>query len=431
MPSWTLWAVLGILVWSAVVVFVLVAFRRLSEIDDAEPPASLGAQSVPAPSVSTNATVLSAEVADLARRIEEPLSVLVVDDDPNLRALLRTSFELAHIHVQEAEGASVASRMIEMQQPDVLVLDVAMPVLDGLDFCRSLKAEPSTRGIRILLLTGSEVSEETVAAVGADAFLSKPFSPLALLSIVERLGEQATLDRPFRSAAKKAEQLLLYAQDFRRLVEIERAQRSLLQEASRETVVALARALESKDGLTGAHSERVRRYATKLTGVVNSSALEEPTLEYGFILHDVGKIGIPDFILKKKDPLTTAERRLLETHTVLGEQMIGDAALLRGDGARVVRSHHERWDGDGYPDGLRGSEIPLGARIFSVADALDAMTSDRPYRRARRWNDAVAEIAVQSGKQFDPQVVTAFQDSEPELRAVYDALNTSYAFNAN
>jgi response regulator RpfG family c-di-GMP phosphodiesterase len=429
-PSWTLWAVLGILIWSALIGFVLVAFRRLSEVDEAEQPAGLSAPRMRAPGLSDTIGE-SADAAEVARRIEEPLSVLVVDDDPNLRTLLRTSFELAHIHVQEADSATAASQMIEMRSPDVLVLDVAMPVVDGLDFCRVLKADPSTRGIPILLLSGSEVSEETVAAAGADALLSKPFSPLTLLSIVERLGEQATLERPFRSAARKAEQLLLYAQDFRRLVEIERAQRSLLQEASRETVTALARALEQKDGLTGAHSERVRLYATKLTSEVSSSALEEPTLEYGFILHDVGKIGIPDFILRKREPLTTAERRLLETHTVLGEQMIGDAALLRGEGARVVRSHHERWDGNGYPDGLRGSEIPLGARIFSVADALDAMTSDRPYRKARRWGDAVAEIAVESGKQFDPQVVTAFQDSEPELRAVYEALNTSYAFNAN
>jgi response regulator RpfG family c-di-GMP phosphodiesterase len=426
-PSWTLWAVLGILIWSALVGFVLVALGRLSDVDDAELRAGLGAKPRPARSAIGN----SAEAADALRILEEPLSVLVVDDDPNLRALLRTSFELAHIRVQEAESAAAASRMIESQRPDVLVLDVAMPVVGGLDFCRTLKADPSTRAIPILLLTGSEVSEETVAAVGADAFLGKPFSPLALLSIVERLGEQATLERPFRSATRKSEQLLLYAQDFRRLVEIERAQRALLQEASRDTVVALARALESKDGVTGAHSERVRRYATKLAQAVNSSALEEPTLEYGFILHDVGKIGIPDRILRKRDPLTTAERRLLETHTILGEQMIGDAALLRGAGARVVRSHHERWDGSGYPDGLRGSEIPLGARIFSVADALDAMTSDRPYRRARRWNDAVAEIVAQAGKQFDPHVVTAFRDSERELRSAYDVLNTRYAFSAN
>ena len=429
MPSWTLWAVLGILIWSALVAFVLVAFRRRSEAD-AEQSAGLSTAQTRAP-VLADAIGGSAEDAEVARSIEEPLSVLIVDDDPNLRTLLRTSFELAHIRVQEADSATAASQLIEKRQPDVLVLDVAMPVVDGLDFCRSLKADPSTRGIPILLLTGSEVSQETVAAVGADALLRKPFSPLTLLAIVERLGQQVALDRPFRSAARKAEQLLLYAQDFRRLVEIERAQRSLLQEASRETVTALARALEQKDGVTGAHSERVRLYATKLTSEVSSSALEEPTLEYGFILHDVGKIGIPDFILRKREPLTSAERRLLETHTVLGEQMIGDAALLRGEGARVVRSHHERWDGNGYPDGLRGSEIPLGARIFSVADALDAMTSDRPYRKALRWGDAVAEIAVESGKQFDPQVVTAFQDSEPELRSVYEALNTSYALNAN
>ena len=429
MPSWTLWAVLGILIWSALVAFVLVAFRRRSEAD-AEQSAGLSTAQTRAPGLA-DAIGGPAEDAEVARSIEEPLSVLIVDDDPNLRTLLRTSFELAHIRVQEADSATAASQLIEKRQPDVLVLDVAMPVVDGLDFCRSLKADPSTRGIPILLLTGSEVSEKTVAAVGADALLSKPFSPLTLLAIVERLGQQVALDRPFRSAARKAEQLLLYAQDFRRLVEIERAQRSLLQEASRETVTALARALEQKDGLTGAHSERVRLYATKLTSEVSSSALEEPTLEYGFILHDVGKIGIPDFILRKREPLTTAERRLLETHTILGEQMIGDAALLRGEGARVVRSHHERWDGNGYPDGLRGSEIPLGARIFSVADALDAMTSDRPYRKALRWGDAVAEIAVESGKQFDPQVVSAFQDSEPELRSVYEALNTSYALNAN
>ena len=164
---------------------------------------------------------------------------------------------------------------------------------------------------------------------------------------------------------------------------------------------------------------------------VSSSALEEPTLEYGFILHDVGKIGIPDFILRKREPLTTAERRLLETHTILGEQMIGDAALLRGEGARVVRSHHERWDGNGYPDGLRGSEIPLGARIFSVADALDAMTSDRPYRKARRWGDAVAEIAVAIGQAVRPASRHRVPDSERELRTVYEALNTTYVFNAN
>ena len=423
MPTWTLWAVLGILIWSALTAFLLVALGRLSDIDeDGDRRAEFRVKRIgPAE-----------EPHEVPRAvIEEPLSILVVDDDPNLRSLLRTSFELAHIQVEEADSAFMASAKIEGRQPDVVVLDVGMPVVDGIDFCRSLKADPFTRDIPVVLLTGDELSPETVADAGADAHLRKPFSPLALLSTVERLGTRAVLERPPPAAARGEEQLLLYAQDFRRLLEVERGQRALLQDAYRDTVVALARALESKDGLTGAHSERVRRYATKLASVVESSALEEPTLEYGFILHDVGKIGIPDFILRKRQPLTPPEWRLLETHTVLGEQMIGDAALLRGEGARVVRSHHERWDGDGYPDRLRETDIPLGARIFSVADALDAMTSDRPYRRARTWDDAVAEIVAQSGAQFDPEVVSAFEDSEKELRAVYYALNTNYEFNAN
>jgi response regulator RpfG family c-di-GMP phosphodiesterase len=414
-PTWTLWAILGILIWSALTTFVLVALGRLSnEGDDG--------------GSSADFHVRRTDVAQ--PEIERPLSILVVDDDPNLRALLRTSFEAAHIQVDEAESAFTAARKIEARHPDVVVLDVAMPVVDGLEFCRSLKDDPFTREIPVALLTGDDLPAGAVAEAGADAHLRKPFSPLALLSIVERLAARATLEAP-KPATAHGEQLLLYAQDFRRLLEIERGQRALLQDAYRDTVVALARALESKDGLTGAHSERVRRYATKLANVVESSALEEPTLEYGFILHDIGKIGIPDLILRKRDPLTLAERRLLETHTVLGEQMIGDAALLRGEGARVVRSHHERWDGRGYQDGLRATEIPLGARIFSVADALDAITSDRPYRRARSWEAAVAEFVSQSGAQFDPQVVKAFEETEEELRAVYLALNTNYEFSAN
>ena len=215
----------------------------------------------------------------------------------------------------------------------------------------------------------------------------------------------------------------MYAQDFRHLLELERGQRHLLQEAYRETVVALAHALESKDGGTGAHSERVRRYASELATAVDPYLLEEPSLEYGFILHDVGKIAIPDAVLGKPEPLTPAERRLLETHPKLGEQMVGKAALLRGHGVDVVRSHHERWDGCGYPDGLAGEQIPLPARVFAVADTLDAITSDRPYRSARGWADAVDEIVGQAGRQFDPTVVNVFLQREEGLRRIYDEFN--------
>jgi cyclic di-GMP phosphodiesterase len=167
-----------------------------------------------------------------------------------------------------------------------------------------------------------------------------------------------------------------------------------------------------------AHSQRVQRYATELASAVDPALLDDPAIEYGFLLHDVGKIGIPDQILTKPGALTTHERRLMETHTVLGEQVLSGVAFLQNEGVRVVRSHHERWDGSGYPDGRVREEIPLPARIFAVADALDAMTSDRPYRRALPWEHAAEEIAAQSGRQFDPAVVDAFREREPALRMI-------------
>jgi response regulator RpfG family c-di-GMP phosphodiesterase len=347
-----------------------------------------------------------------------------VDDDAHLRELLRTSFEIAHVRVEEAENATAAARCIAACHPDVIVLDVGMPGVDGITFCRALKSDPRTRDIPVVLLTGDADAELDGWRAGASAFLRKPFSPLTLMTTVERLGARmaAPVQQP-PSAPSKQEQLLLYAQDFRHLLELERAQRHLLQEAYRETVVALAHALESKDGGTGAHSERVRRYATTLAQAVDPYLLEEPSLEYGFILHDIGKMGIPDAILGKREPLTESEKRLLRTHPVLGEQMVGRAALLRGHGVEVVRSHHERWDGTGYPDGLRRDEIPLAARIFTVADALDAITSDRPYSPARGFSQAVETIVGHAGTQFDPHVVAVFVDREEELRRIYEEFN--------
>ena len=352
------------------------------------------------------------------------MHILVVDDDAHLRELLRTSFEVAHVTVEEAENATAAARSIAARHPDVIVLDVGMPGVDGITFCRGLKSDPRTRDIPVVLLTGDADAELAGWRAGASAFLRKPFSPLTLLTTVERLAARlGSTVQPPPVVTSKHEQLLLYAQDFRHLLELERGQRQLLEEAYRETVVALAHALESKDGGTGAHSERVRRYGTALARAVDPYLLEEPSLEYGFILHDVGKMGIPDAILGKREPLTESEQRLLRTHPVLGEQMVGKAALLRGHGVEVVRSHHERWDGSGYPDAMRRDDIPLAARIFSVADALDAITSDRPYSPAQPFSEAVERIVDQAGTQFDPDVVAVFVDREEELRRIYEEFN--------
>jgi response regulator RpfG family c-di-GMP phosphodiesterase len=355
---------------------------------------------------------------------EDPLRLLLVDDDDGLRALLRTTFEAVDVEVDEAPDAIAARERIAAARPDAVVLDVRMPGTDGVALCAQLKSSRATRDVPVVLLTGDDLATDAVAQeVGADALVLKPFSPLELLAVVERVsaGLHAT---PYRASRAKRpdEQLLLYARDLRHMLELERGQRRLLEAAYHETVSALAGALESKDSSTGEHSQRVHRYALELAQEAAPELVEDESVVYGFILHDVGKIGIPDKILKKPGPLTEPERRVMETHTVLGEQLLSGVSFLQGAGLGVVRWHHERWDGCGYPDGLAREEIPAAARVFAVADALDAMTSDRPYRKAMSWAAAGRELLAQAGKQFDPAVVDAFRSRERALRRVRRAL---------
>ncbi|NUT55745.1 MAG: response regulator [Thermoleophilia bacterium] len=344
--------------------------------------------------------------------------LLFVDDDPALLTLLQATFELIDVEIDVATTAADARAAIGARPPDVLVLDIGLPDVDGLTLCRSLKDDPATSWIGVVLLTGMDEAEGPARQAGADALLRKPFSPLELLSVVERLAGGLG-DGPFEPVqASTDEQVLRYASDLRRLLEIERGRRALLQRSYEQTVVALAGALESKDWGTALHSQRVQRYAVELAREVEAGLLRDPSVEYGFLLHDVGKIAIPDHVLQKPGPLDDSELRLMRTHTLLGEQLLRDVDLLHGDGLRVVRGHHERWDGLGYPDGLGGHEIPLAARIFTVADVLDAITTDRPYRAARSWDDAAAEILAGRGRQFDPDVVDAFVEREAALRGI-------------
>jgi diguanylate cyclase (GGDEF)-like protein len=351
-----------------------------------------------------------------------PLRALIVDDDASLRELVRTVLEGAGVEVDEATtAAEMRVQLGDHHVPDVLVLDLGLPDADGLSLCRELKvARPA---LPIVVLTGQDATaaEGSAVSAGADAFLHKPFGPLELIDVVEQLAgrRERGLQSVHTADRRGSGQAQLLARDLRSLLEIERGQRLLLQRAYRQTVTALAAALESKDTGTEAHSKRVQRYAFLLAAAVDPLLIDDPSVEYGFLLHDVGKIGIPDHILLKPGPLTVSERRLMETHTMLGEQMLTDVEILHGSGIKIVRSHHERWDGGGYPDGLTGREIPLGARVFAVADTLDAITSTRPYRPIGTWDDAVAEIERNAGTQFDPTIVDAFAGCEPSLREIH------------
>ncbi len=340
------------------------------------------------------------------------MKLLLVDDDPGLRALLRTTFEVFDIDVDEAEDGLTAARAVRESKPDVVVLDVRMPGMSGLELCRRLKSDLETAAIAVVLLTGSDGgTQEAATECGADAFVRKPFSPLSLLAVVEQLAG-TRYGVPFRSSRSDdpQEQLLLYARDLRHLVEIEKGQRALVQSAYRETVAALASALESKDTGTRQHSQRVQRYALELARAVDPALLEDPSTEYGFLLHDVGKIGIPDRILQKPGPLTIEEYEVIKQHPMLGARMLASVKEL-ASALPVVRHHHERFDGRGYPDGLHGDTIPLIARVVCVADAFDAMLRERPYGHALSREAALQEVETNSGTQFDPEVVSAFLEA--------------------
>jgi response regulator RpfG family c-di-GMP phosphodiesterase len=342
-----------------------------------------------------------------------PIRVLVVDDDPALCAMLRASLELEGIQVAEAHNV-IESESALLEGPlDAIVLDIGLPGVDGVFYCERLRESPRTRGIPIVAISGSEQAGAQACAAGANAFVAKPIDPLRLLASLGELIGVATFEHALREEDGSS------AAEIRRLIQIGQRQQELLVESYRRTLGALADALESRDFVTGAHSRRVAAYATRLALEVEPSLVDDPTLEWGFLLHDVGKIAIPDYILLKRGPLSRRERNLMQRHTILGEQLVGDAPLLRGDGVRVVRSHHEHWNGRGYPDGTARDGIPLAARVFAVADALDAMTDARPYRRPVAWDEAIAEIGRGRGAQFDPDAADALVACERDLHAVY------------
>ena len=220
-----------------------------------------------------------------------------------------------------------------------------------------------------------------------------------------------------------------------RLIEIGQRQHELLTDSYRQILEALLDALESRDAETSAHSRRVSAYATRLTLELDPSLLDDPTLEWGFLLHDIGKIGIPDSILLKPGPLDSAERRIIEKHPLIGHRLVGHIPFVQGRGIEVIRSHHERWDGLGYPDGLKGDRIPPAARIFAVADALDAMTDKRPYRdgdalgRRGRRDHPPARDAVRPRRGRRARRVGAGDQGEPREQPAdrRERLSSGYA----
>jgi putative nucleotidyltransferase with HDIG domain len=332
--------------------------------------------------------------------------VLVVDDDPAVRMFFREALKPITAQVAEAADAPVALESIESGDFDIILCDVWMPGASGLDLLSM--AQQTRWDVGFILVTG-EIQVETVISalrMHASDFLLKPLTAEEVTRCVTRAFEGLVAARQARAYKGSLETSIQ-----RRTRELEVAL-SELESNYQMTLEALVGALDAREHETFSHSLRVRAYTRFLARRAGYPPALLPSLEQGALLHDIGKIAVADAILLKPAKLTAEEWIEMRKHPTAGDEMLKRVPFLRPASA-IVRHHHERFDGTGYPDGLKGTEIPLGARLFTVADTLDAMTSDRSYRKGPGLEAARTEIQRHSGKQFDPHIVELFLKIPP------------------
>jgi putative two-component system response regulator len=316
--------------------------------------------------------------------------VLVADDTDSIRALFQKLLSADGHEVITVEDGAEALAAVERHHPDVVLLDVGMPGLDGIEVCRRLKSDPASRLTPVVLVTGLSDLSDRIKGIeaGADDFLSKPVHPHELRARVVSLSRMKQLTDALDSAES--------------------------------AFMALALTIEARDPTTSGHCERMARHVVMLGEAIGVSPADLKNLHSGAYLHDIGKIGVPDAVLLKAGPLTTEEFDLMKRHTDIGDRLCEPLQSLR-QVRPIIRSHHERIDGSGYPQGLRGDEVPLLAQIVSIVDVYDALTSLRPYRGPLTPEAAAAHLRreTEEGK-FERTYVEAFLDAvHPAAKSVH------------
>ncbi|HVZ17834.1 MAG TPA: HD domain-containing phosphohydrolase [Terriglobales bacterium] len=306
--------------------------------------------------------------------------ILVVDDNRDNAFLTKELLQSDGYEVQTAENAARAERLIREEFPDLILLDVVMPGKSGTELCRELKSNPETRLIPIVMVTGLTERDDKIRAIeaGADDFLNKPIFPEELFARVRSLLKL----KEFTDELESAEGVLM----------------------------TLGLSVESRDPYTGGHCERLARYATQLGQYLGLGEEELVALRRGGYLHDLGKITVPDEILKKGSNLTAAEWEIMRQHPITGESICRPLKSLK-DVLPIIRHHHEHWNGSGYPDGLKGEEIPLLARILQIVDVYDALRTKRPYKPALAHEDAARVMRNEAAAgRWDANLVRGFFD---------------------
>jgi putative two-component system response regulator len=326
--------------------------------------------------------------------------ILIVDDESEITAILSDLFSSEHFCMTAGSAEEALERLL-VSQYELVISDITMPGMSGLDMIPQVKSiAPNTV---VVMISGMQTVESAIGALrlGAFDYVMKPFDLRQVEAVVKRALEHQEL-----IVAKERYEGHLEELVEQRTAELDDALNSL-EDAYRSTLRALTAALETRDQETHGHSERVVSYSLRLGREYGLGSQRIKALEFGSLLHDIGKIGVPDSILRKPAKLTDQEWVLMREHPSHGKQILRGIHFLEG-AARVVAQHHEKWDGSGYPVGLRSEEIDLCARIFAVADAFDAMTSDRVYRKGKSYEAAAKELDEWAGRQFDPKVVEAF-----------------------
>lgn len=287
------------------------------------------------------------------------LKILVVDDHSVSRMTAVTLLGMEGYAVIEADGGVAAIELVRQQQPDLILLDVMMPEMDGFEVCQLLKQDEHTRLIPIIFVTALHDRRSRIRGieVGADDFISKPFDRLELIARVKSLVKQKLLNEDLDHAA--------------------------------QALFSIASAIESRDSTTGDHCDRLVRLGKAFGDYLNLSRYQIRDLMWASYLHDIGKIGIPDAVLLKKGKLTPDEWVIMKQHVLIGEKICQPLRSMQGV-IPIIRHHHERWDGSGYPDGLKGDKIPYLAQVFQIIDIYDALTSERPYKKAFSTKEALS-----------------------------------------
>jgi len=360
--------------------------------------------------------------------MERKPSILVVDDDDRNLRLIKAMLLPMGYEVSTACDGAQALEVVEKILPDVILLDVMMPGMDGFEVSARLKEREETRLIPIVMVTALNEVKDRVKAmeVGVDDFLTKPVDKTELRARVRSLVKVKAYYDHMRTYQAELE-----AEVTRRTQQLHQAL-GRLKEASLETIYRLCRAAEYKDEDTSEHLQRISHYAA---AVARRMGLAEATVEailYAAPMHDVGKIGIPDYILLKPGKLDPAEWEIMKQHAAIGAQILegSHAGLIRL--AQVIAlTHHEKWDGSGYPQGLKGRSIPLAGRITAIADVFDALTSKRPYKQPFSIEKSFTILREGRGLHFDPAVVDAFFAIEDEILTIKEKYKFDHEAHKN